>query len=138
MISEYFAPNMINILIHITNSSISDIKEINVKAMNPNENKVECEIERIDRLLPNQQVKIPVSCTIKNYPIGPVVFALDYSTDCKHDVRLLLPVHIFKFVSIEPRAEEFYKSTKLTVKTEKKICKDFQSLKEYLNCENQN
>ena len=117
VISEYFAPNVIKILIHITNSTDSDIKEINVKSMNPNDNKIECEIERIDRLMSNQQVKIPVSCTIKNYPIGPVVFALDYATDSKHDVRLLLPVHIFKCVSIEPRADEFYKSTKLSVKT---------------------
>jgi len=54
--------------------------------------------------LSNQQVKIPVTCTIKNYPIGPVVFALDYNGDIKHDVRLLLPVHIFKFVNIEARS----------------------------------
>ena len=104
VISEFFAPNVIKILIHITNSSDNGINDIIVKSMNPNENKVECDIERIDKLLPNQQVKIPVSCIIKNYPIGPVVFALDYATDTKHDVRLLLPVHIFKCVTIEPRA----------------------------------
>ena len=103
VISEYSAPHVVKILVHVTNSSDGDIKDIHVKAMNPNENKVECDIERIEKLLPNQQVKLPVVCTLKNYPIGPVVFALDYCTDVKHDVRLLLPVHIFKCVIFEPR-----------------------------------
>ena len=85
--------------------------------MNPNDNKVECEIERVEKLLSSQQVKIPVTCTIKNYPIGPVVFAMDYAGDTKHDVRILLPVHIFKCVSIEPRTEDFYKPNKVSVKT---------------------
>jgi hypothetical protein len=42
-------------------------------------------------------------------------------------------VHIFKCVAIEPCKEQFYNSTKVQLKTEKKICKDFDNLKEYLN-----
>ncbi len=84
----------------------------------------------------NQQVKLPVTCHIKNYPIGPVVLAMDYMADEKYDVRLLLPVHIFKCVSIESRDEQFYNSTKVVIKLERKICKDLAALKEYLNCEN--
>lgn len=104
VITESVGTNVVKVLLHVTNSSEGDVDRVNVKVMNPNENKVECEIERVDKLLPNQQVKIPIICTIKNYPIGPVVFALDYTTDTKHDVRLLLPVHIFKCVTIEPRS----------------------------------
>lgn len=85
----------------------------------------------------NQQVKLPVTCIIKNYPIGPVVLAMDYLADEKYDVRLLLPVHIFKCVSIEPRDEKFYNPTKVVIKVEKKICKDFTALKEYLCCDNE-
>jgi hypothetical protein len=52
---------------------------------------------------PNQQVKVPISCSLKNYPIGPVVLLLDYEIDTAYDLRLLLPVHIFKCVNISKR-----------------------------------
>jgi hypothetical protein len=52
----------------------------------------------------NQQIKTPVSCLIKNYPIGPVVLLLDYHIDVAYDIRLLLPVHIFKCVRITKRS----------------------------------
>lgn len=104
MISECVGTNVVKVLLHVTNSSEGDVSGVIVKVMNPNENKVECEIERVEKLLPNQQVKLPIVCTIKNYPIGPVVFALTYTTSTTHDVRLLLPIHIFKCVTIEPRS----------------------------------
>lgn len=72
---------------------------------------------------------MPVTITLKNYPIGPLVLAIDYLTDKKHDVRLLLPAHIFKCVSFEPRTEPFYNSNKISIRAEKKICKDIQTLK---------
>ncbi len=78
VITKFMAPNVVRVLVHVTNSSEGEIKKFKMKAMNPNENKVDFEVEEVNVLMPNQQVKIPVTCTIKNYPIGPVVLALDY------------------------------------------------------------
>lgn len=91
-------------MVHITNYSEDKITQLKIKPINPNDNKLEFDSEEIPILVPNQQLKMPLTCTLRNYPIGPVVLVIDYTDEHgKHNLRLLLPVHIFKCVDISPR-----------------------------------
>lgn len=64
--------------------------------MNANENKIQGESFELVALVENEQVKITVSLAISQYPIGPLILLLEYSTDKKEEIRILLPAHIFK------------------------------------------
>ena len=93
--------------------------------MNANENKIQGEAFEFVTLVENEQVKIPMSLYISQYPIGPLILLLQYNTDKKEEIRILLPAHIFKTMLFQPRAEEINaaNSTKLVITTERKICK---------------
>lgn len=64
--------------------------------MNANENKIQGDSFEFVTLMENEQVKIPVSLAINQYPIGPLILLLEFSTDKKEEIRILLPAHIFK------------------------------------------
>lgn len=94
--------------------------------MNANENKILGEAFEFVSLVENEQVKIPVSLAITQYPIGPLILLLEYNTDKKEEIRILLPAHIFKTMLFEPRTEDIdaANSVKLAITTDRKICKD--------------
>ena len=59
-----------------------------------------------------EQSKLPIYVTLKFYPIGPVILVCEYlntGTNKKEEIRILLPVHINKTVTILSRDEELRK-----------------------------
>lgn len=94
--------------------------------MNANQNKILGETFEFVSLVENEQVKVPVSLSITQYPIGPLILLLEYNTDKKEEIRILLPAHIFKTMLFQPRTENIdaANSVKVAITTERKICKD--------------
>lgn len=81
-----------------------------------------------------QQVKNYVTCTIRNYPLGCTVLFCEYDYFGKHEeIRVLLPIHIWKTLSFRPRDSEF--DTRNVVSdsfaVDRKIAKDFETLAGY-------
>ena len=69
---------------------------------------------------------------MKSYPLGATVLICDYQFyGKKEDVRILLPAHIFKMMTIKPRDGEFRSPTKEVIKGERKILKDRFALQTY-------
>lgn len=102
--------------------------------MNANENKIQGSTFEYASLAENEQVKMPITISINQYPIGPLILLLEYTQEKKEEIRILLPAHIFKAMVIDEREDNInaVNSTKLTISTERKICRDLNDLKKYL------
>lgn len=76
VISTFERPNKLVFLVHLTNISEHRFEKVRVKIMNANENKVHGEFFEYSPLAENEQVKMPVSVSLTQYPIGPVILLL--------------------------------------------------------------
>lgn len=68
------------------------------KVLNANDNKIGGDSFEYPEISQGDQVKVPVSLLISNYPLGPLILALEYQIDKREELRILLPVHIFKMM----------------------------------------
>lgn len=91
--------------------------------MNANENKITGETFEFMEIASNDQVKVPISLLINHYPLGPLIVLLEYNSDKKEQLRILLPAHIFKMMQFEARTHNFKNPKKLAIITERKIAK---------------
>ena len=71
--------------------------------------------------------------TISQYPLGPLILLVEYTTHSKEEVRILLPGHIFKTMRVEERRDFLKDPTTLIVKPERKVAKDLNDLRSYFN-----
>lgn len=83
-------------------------------------------------LSPGDQVKVPVSWVINHYPLGPLILALEYQTDKREELRILLPAHIFKMMEFEERSEPIKGPAKIQLSTERKIVKSLEDIRQYV------
>ena len=95
-------------------------------------NKITADKVEFNRVDIGQQVKSPVFIHPKTFPIGSTLLICDYDYDGKHqEVRVLLPAHIFKMLTIRPRDGEFRDPVIIKVPVERKIAKNIEALKQY-------
>ena len=76
VISTFERPNKLVFLVHLTNISEYRFEKVRVKIMNANENKVHGDLFEYSPLVENEQVKMSVSVSLTQYPIGPVILLL--------------------------------------------------------------
>lgn len=107
----------------MTNYGECAFKRVKGKLLNANDNKIAGETFDYSELAEGDQVKVPVSLLITNYPLGPLILALEYQTDKREELRILLPAHIFKMFEFEERSEAIKKPEKIIITTERKIVK---------------
>jgi hypothetical protein len=96
----------------------------------------------IDVIEVGQQIKTGVHVVVKSYPIGFIALSCSYEYyRVDEEIRVLLPVHIFKMLSVRARDDSFRAPRKIEVVVEKKIVKVFSTLCGYFkgaNMENSN
>jgi hypothetical protein len=132
VITTFEQPNGLSFLLHLTNYGDTPLENLRGKVMNPNGNRLSNDTFQYARLEPSEQVKVNSLLHLAYYPIGPLTFLLEFTALAKHEIRILLPAHIFKTVVVEDRLAPLGDSLTLDISTERKICKDLNDLKGYL------
>ncbi len=67
--------------LHVANYSDYRISDLSFKVMNSNNNKTSYEVESPIRIDPSEQIRIPVSLQVRNYPIGSTILVLKFTPD---------------------------------------------------------
>ena len=108
------------------------IHHLKLKVSNSKNNKVSFETAAFEKILMGQQVKVPLHFYPKTYPLGSTILIGEYEYYGKREeIRVLLPAHIFKMLSIHPRDGEFRDISTIKVPLERKIAKNIDALKQY-------
>lgn len=132
VITSFEQPNGLSFLLHLTNYGDAPLEGLRGKVMNPNGNRLSNDSFQYARLEPSEQLKVNCLLHLAYYPIGPLTFLLEFTALAKHEIRILLPAHIFKTVELEDRSSPLADPLALHIPTERKICKDLNDLKAYL------
>ena len=135
VISKFEKPNRINFTLFVTNcgNEVEDeVRLLKGKVMNANENLIQGGTFEFERIKTNEQVKIPITMTISRYPLGPLILLLEFTNRSKEEVRILLPGHVFKTMRVEERTEPLKNPKKMLIPPERKIAKDLNDLKGYM------
>lgn len=61
-----------------------------------------------------------------------MILVLEYQTDKKEELRILLPTHIFKMMEFESQPEPLKNPQKISFVPDKKVIKNFEDLQLYI------
>lgn len=125
--------NEIKVCLHLSNfCNQNHIRNLRLKISNGRGNRISLDKVSIDSLKIGEQIKNVVVANAKFYPLGCSALICEYEyLGQTEEVRVILPVHIFKMLMFRPRDGEFKAQKVITIPGERKIIKDGNNLYGY-------